>query len=261
MFALSACAGLVGIEDDFPLDPTKDAGSDTGNTVDAAPDAPPDSSLDAPSEASLDEMVCCGCSKGPVTGAENEVFKDVGPSAAEAESVAALHALGIVSGCESFPPLFCPACELTRSALAKWVVLASGVPLVERDVPTFPDVPKNHASYDFIETAFENGFMEGFPEGTFEPDSAISRGATAVIVVKAAALPVPAPLEQSFTDVTIGSWWHPSIEALFAACVTTGCSMDGPQFCPSKLITRRGAVVLVARAFGFVAPSCTIDPG
>lgn len=264
VFWLGACAGLVGIEDDFPLDPVaNDAGSDTGNTVDAPSDAPPDANLDAPAGPSADEMVpCCGCVKEPVAGAENELFKDVGPTAAEAAAVAKLYGEGVISGCESSPLLFCPTCELSRSALAKWIVLAKGIPLIDKDSPTYLDVPKNHPAYAYIETIFDKKYMVGYEDGTFRPDSAVTRGVTAVILANAKHENViPAETGQTFGDVPPGSFAYDAVEGFADDCVTTGCNTDGTMFCPEKLITRRAAVIMLARALKGFGLTCVPDGG
>lgn len=258
VMAFAGCAGIVGIEDDFPVAPT--ASTDAGEDATVGPDVMSDSGLDTIVTSNELETVPSPCTKAPVAGAEDQVYEDVLPTSAEAPSVAALHEQGIISGCETSPSLFCPSCLLSRSALAKWLVLAKGVPLRDEPYPHFTDVPKNHPYYVYIETAFFEQWVDGFVDGTYRPQDPLSRGSTAVIVALAAELETPDPLPHTFTDVTAGSWWEESIEALSLACVTTGCSTTGPQFCPDKLITRRGAVVMVARAFGKVPKECTVDP-
>jgi hypothetical protein len=260
LLAFAGCAGIVGIEDDYPLPALAvDAGTDAAEDVTVFPDAVTDPTAESPVPGEL-ETTPAPCTKAIVTGAEGQIYEDVLPTAVEAEAVLAMHTAGVVSGCESSPSLFCPGCLLSRGVLAKWLVLASRTVLVIKDSPTFTDVPKNHPYYDYVETAFANGFVDGFPDGSYKPQDALSRGSTAVILTKAAALPVPTPLPDTFADVAPGQWWHESIEALYAACVTTGCNASGPQFCPDKLITRRGAVVMVARAFELITPTCTVDP-
>jgi hypothetical protein len=259
---LGACASLVGIEEDFPRDAVKDAGSDTGNTVDAPIDAPPDANPDAPTGPNPDEYVCCGCVKEPVAGAENELFKDVGPTAAEAAAVAKLYGEGVISGCESSPPLFCPTCELSRSTLAKWVVLAKRIPLIDKSSPTYLDVPKNHPAYAYIETMFDKKYMIGYEDGTFRPDSSVTRGVTAVILANARyENDVPEGTGQTFGDVPPGSFPYDAVEAFADACVTTGCNTEGTLFCPEKLITRRAAVIMVARALQSFGLTCVPDGG
>ncbi len=263
------CGQIVGIEE--PLDPLPedsgaggmDASADAA-TEDAAVDSAPDTTTpDAgkqPNEYVPCEGTGCTCKQEPVAAAENEVFLDVPPTALEAEAVNALHAQGVIGGCDDDPPLFCPGCQVSRSAFVKWLVVAGKYELISRDVPTFPDVPKNHPFYKYIETAWENEIVEGYlPDGTFRPNEPVSRGAAAVLLTKAAKLEIPNPLPQSYGDVAPESWWEKGIEALRLACVTTGC-MGGTMYCPAQLLSRRSGAVMVARAFGFVAPACTPDP-
>lgn len=269
--ALLGCEQIVGIEE--PRDPlSADAGTGGiggagGGLPDAAAGAPNDGAADTgmpdaglqPTEHVPCEGTDCMCAKQPVAGAESEIYKDVLSTSIEAEAVTALHVAGVIGGCDDSPPLFCPGCQVARSAMVKWLVTARGDTLISPDVPTFTDVPKNHPFYAQIETAFAADVADGYADGTFRPNNAMTRGAAAVMIAKAAALQAPSPLPQSYSDVTPGSWWEESIEALRAECVTTGC-VDGTTFCPDKLLTRRGGAVLVARAFDYVARECTPDP-
>ena len=39
----------------------------------------------------------------------------------------------------------------------------------------FPDVPRNHWAYEYIRTLTDNGAVEGYPDGTFQPDNPVTR--------------------------------------------------------------------------------------
>ncbi len=198
----------------------------------------------------------CGlsCSKKPVAGAEQEVFKDMAPDTFGHPEALALHDAGVVSGCQASPKLFCGDCELSRQALAKMVVLAAELPLVNPKKPTFSDFAPSAGLYEYVETAAAAGLMTGYPNGEFRPNDPVTRGGAAVVLARAAKLEAPSPKPESFTDVAADSWWSDGIEALYANCVAKGYG-DG-KFRPDKLLTRRGAAVLVARAFGMVETPC-----
>jgi MYXO-CTERM domain-containing protein len=202
--------------------------------------------------------VRCGlsCEKEPVAGAEQESFKDLPADTFGHSEISKLESEGIASGCSSSPKLFCPMCELSRQALAKWIVLAAGLPLVSPDTPTFSDLGKSATLYDYVETAAKAGFMTGYPDGTFRPANPVTRGAVAVVLMRAAGLSAPSPLSSTYSDVDSGSWWEEGIEALAGSCVTSGCSQDGSKYCPDKLVSRRSGAVLIARAFGLVETPC-----
>jgi hypothetical protein len=201
----------------------------------------------------------CGCKFEPVVGAETQVFKDLLPAAFGADAADKLHAAGILDGCKVDPLLFCPTCFVSRSALVKWVVLVSKLPLVTPAKASFIDVSTNHPYYAYIETAVANGIASGYPNLEFRPNYQIPRNSAAIWVARARGLPTPSPLGQSYTDVAPGKWGHESIEALHAACITNGCK-SGSEFCPVDLLTRRDAATWVARAFDYVPSTCETSP-
>jgi hypothetical protein len=204
----------------------------------------------------------CGiaCKKEQVAGAESATFHDVPPDTFGADAVEALHDAGIASGCQAEPPLFCPGCELSRGAIVKWLVDAAELPLVSPATPRFSDVPKTHQFYAHIETAAAAGIVTGYENGEFRPALPTTRASGAVMIAKAAKLTAPSPLSNSFADVDEGAWYHESIEALKAACITTGCDSAGTKFCPTKILTRRAGAVMITRAFDLIDSTCELDP-
>jgi len=83
-------------------------------------------------------------------------------------------------------PCYLPEIPITRGQLTKLVVLAGGYQLF---TPTgggqdFTDVPPSHWAYVYIETAYHNGIIQGYPDGTFRPNRNIQRDEMAQIVYK-----------------------------------------------------------------------------
>lgn len=48
----------------------------------------------------------------------------------------------------------------------------------------YSDVPKNHSNYDNIERAAELGLMNGYGDGTFKPDTPLTRSQLATVAVR-----------------------------------------------------------------------------
>ncbi len=74
---------------------------------------------------------------------------------------------------------------LTRSSFAYYVERLAGTELVAANgfEAIYKDVTSEHNHYNWIKTLTENGFMNGFPDGTFRPDEAIaSRDAAKVLL-------------------------------------------------------------------------------
>ncbi len=80
---------------------------------------------------------------------------------------------------------FRPERQVNRAEFCKMLVIAtdsrSYIPLS----PSFPDVQKDDWFFEYIETAKHNGWVKGYPDGTFRPGNKINRAEIAKVLVKA----------------------------------------------------------------------------
>ena len=70
---------------------------------------------------------------------------------------------------------FRPALSLVRGQSAKMIVDGFAVDTREPATPTFPDVPKEHTFYKWVEGGYAAGIMGGYDDGNFRPASHIVR--------------------------------------------------------------------------------------
>lgn len=87
--------------------------------------------------------------------------------------IQALAQRGIVTGFSN--GTFRPDNSLTRAEFA--VLITKAFPKVpkKRQYVPFTDVPKNHWAATAIQTAYETGFINGFPDNRYRPDNRITR--------------------------------------------------------------------------------------
>ena len=69
---------------------------------------------------------------------------------------------------------FYPDRSMTRAQFAA-VIQGAFQPVPRRSVQAFRDVPVNYWAAQAIQSAYRGGFLSGFPDGSFGPDSAIVR--------------------------------------------------------------------------------------
>lgn len=114
----------------------------------------------------------------PTTGdtnvpSEKPVFADLSTDSPLYPYVRYLTDKGIIKG---FPDgTFRPAEAVTRAEAARVMVLAKGLQPVKDGPPTFSDVFPDYWAYGEIEAATKAGLFKGYPDGSFSPDSTISR--------------------------------------------------------------------------------------
>ena len=75
--------------------------------------------------------------------------------------------------------------NVTRSQIAKIVVLAQGWALENPDQGHFSDVPPGSAFFPYVETAYSHNILSGYADGTFRPFASATRGQVSKIVYNA----------------------------------------------------------------------------
>ncbi len=112
------------------------------------------------------------------------------------------------------------------------------------DVSKFSDVDAEGWYKSYIDYAVENGVIDGYEDGSFKPDAAITRAEFSKILAKTFE---EAEGESSFSDVPEGHWAKGAIDVLF-----TNKKIDGYEdgtFAPDKAITRAEAVKILNRIY------------
>ena len=124
--------------------------------------------------------------------------------------------------------------------------------------PTFPDVPPTHPYYDAIEGMTALGVINGLPDGTFRPYSAVTRAQLAALVVRAFALPELNPTVPTFPDVPRNNVFYRYIESAVAAGTISGYP-DG-TYRPYQYATRATLITAVATWVESVQPAALVRP-
>lgn len=104
--------------------------------------------------------------------AQTTNFSDVPSNYWARDFIAALASRNIIAG---FPDgTFRPEAPVTRAQFAAMVSNAFNVPAVRSSV-NFTDVPSNYWARNAIRTAYERGFLSGYPGNIFRPEQNIPR--------------------------------------------------------------------------------------
>ena len=106
----------------------------------------------------------------------------------------------------------------------------------------FSDV-QGHWAQPQIEKWLDNGDVNGYPDGTFKPDQAVTRAEFATLLVKGLGMENPAAAA-NFSDVKTTDWFYKEVAVASAAKLMNGTGDS--QFRPNDPMTREMAVKLVA---------------
>lgn len=132
-------------------------------------------------------ILACICLLSSTVFAANETFKDVEGTKYE-DAVDMLVSFGIVNGFDD--NTFKPNESVTRAQMAKMLTIALGVTedevtAAKKKFLNFSDVLSSHWAYGYIKIAYDKGLINGFPEGTFEPDSTVTYAQATTMFLRA----------------------------------------------------------------------------
>jgi hypothetical protein len=172
------------------------------------------------------------------TMSRGQRFTDVPPGSVFYDQINWCYDRGIISGYSNGDGTysFRPANDSTRGQVSKILVNAMGWPLVSPGTPHFTDVPLTHPFYTYVETAYSHGVISGYSDGTFRPQSNVTRAQIAKMIVAAQGWSLDTSGGPHFSDVTPANPFYAYIETAYHHNVITGYS-DG-TFRPFNNLTR-----------------------
>lgn len=106
----------------------------------------------------------------------------------------------------------------------------------------------SHWAASFIRDAVTRGLVQGYPDGTFRPEQAMTRAEFAVVLAKALRLRGGGTTLPFMDRDAIGSWARPSIVLAVEAGLLRG--YEDNRFRPDRPITRAEIAVIIARGLG-----------
>ena len=143
-----------------------------------------------------------------------KTFTDVPVNQWYAKAVMTLAGKGVISG---YPDgTFKPDASITR---AEFVTMAMNFANAEKGTAcSFPDVPQNMWYYGAIAGATQNGWISGYPDGTFGPDRYITRAEVTSVInrMENRAADMSFMMDhldelRTFSDLSFGHWAYGSM--------------------------------------------------
>lgn len=114
------------------------------------------------------------------TSDPQRVFSDVSPSQWHAGYIERGHLLGWATGYED--ATFKPNTPITRIDLAIFATKAMGFEPIDAEESSFSDVSPDAWYHPWLESAKANGVIQGYPDGTFRPETPVNRAEAATII-------------------------------------------------------------------------------
>jgi hypothetical protein len=183
------------------------------------------------------------------TTIEGPQFADVPSTHSFYLEITTLAREGVVSGCGD--GLFHPNNPVTRAQFAKIIILALGrhtIAMDNAESPTFSDLPFVGSVYpfDYVEEAVALGIIDGFLDGTFRPQSPVTRAQLALMLARAGGsglTPPPTGYICPFGDVP--SYARDAVALAYYNCLVSG--KTAATFDPYGQATRGQVAKMVYR--------------
>jgi len=160
-------------------------------------------------------------------------FSDIADSAAKSDIVK-LNALGVINGYED--GTFKPDGNITRAEFAKIAVVAAGLgssaDLLKDATPAFSDVKTGAWYTGWINLAASQGYVKGYPNGTFKPAATISNSEVVTVLLRIL----------GYNDNLAGSWPVDYIVKAADLDITEDVAFS------AKAAAKRGDVAVMAAA-------------
>jgi hypothetical protein len=180
--------------------------------------------------------------------AEQDLPTDISGHWAEASIITMLNT-GVIGG---YPDgTFKPNNPITRAEFTTIVNKAFGTFDAGAEA-FFTDVKKSDWYYSQVASGKKAGFISGFPDGSFRPNSAITREQATAILASLLKLPGKDGALQFNDADKVAAWARGSVKAVTDAKIVSGYP-DG-TFKPLRPVTRAETVVIVQRALAIEKP-------
>jgi hypothetical protein len=125
----------------------------------------------------------------------------------------------------------------------------------------FADVPRWHPAWADIQFTAARELMMGYGETEYAPDDEMSRAMMAVLMTRLFDIAVgPGPGNPTFGDMPKSHWAYDYVEALYAAGLTSGCSLEELLFCPDDPVVRAAAATFLMKGLGYDGEAAPANP-
>lgn len=141
---------------------------------------------------------------------------------------------------------FKPEANITRAEFAKIIVSATDT-LDAYAKSSFSDVSVDDWYYYYVSSAYKEGFIKGYPDGTFRPNDYITRADICTIVSRCLGSPTSLSGVTFEDDMLIPSYAKIPVYALVKLGIING--MGDGKFAPTAFATRAQTAKIICTAF------------
>jgi hypothetical protein len=129
---------------------------------------------------------------------------------------------------------YAPDDRLTRAEILKIALELFGYE--EGGSENYPDVSSSDWFYKYVVAGTKLGVVQGYPDGSFKPNEAVTRAEALKILILASGKPYAGAANSPFADVPQTAWFADFVDYAYAKGVVSGKTPT--TFAPNDYITR-----------------------
>lgn len=149
---------------------------------------------------------------------------------------------------------FRPGNLVNRAEFLKIILEGSNIALDKNELTPFADVDNLAWYAPYVKKAYQQGFINGYPDGTFKPEQTINKVEALKIIAKVQTWKIfPVKNFHPFTDTPGNAWYTPYISF---AKANNYLEETGSSFFPDQKMTRAAISEIIYRTI----QSPTVDP-
>ena len=145
---------------------------------------------------------------------------------------------------------------LTALLLICGIAISPSIHAVSMNVE-FTDVTENKAYYEAVQSLTSRGYINGYPDGTFQPAGNVTRGQAAKIIANVLQLDIANVKDPNFKDIPISHQYYGHIAALVEADVISGYE-DG-MFRANATMSRAHMSKMLSKGFSLKEPELNFE--
>ncbi|EZH66273.1 hypothetical protein DH09_10070 [Bacillaceae bacterium JMAK1] len=137
---------------------------------------------------------------------------------------------------------------MTAAMAASAFAVTTPQQVADAQEQTFSDVDASNPHFENIERAADRGVITGYSDGTYQPNTYITRGQIATMIVRAFDLEVPENPTRLYDDVSENHHFADVVQAVSEAGIMVG-RFDNTVFEPGAQLSRQQMASILVRAF------------
>ena len=145
------------------------------------------------------------------------------------------------------------------SGIIVTVMLSSAAVFAEDTAKSFSDVSAEHWAYTYITELSKTGVISGYTDGTFKPNSTVTRAEWAKMLCVAGNISYEGKFDETFVDISKDDWFAEYVSAASEYIPFYEDEDGNTLYLPKEGATREDVTISLVEAKGYIAEAADVS--